>query len=210
MNNSQLVLLSIFNRHPFAVSLTPHGHYCGYVRLNDDESDIFKRAKEEYPFVSFLNCHGGITFVDEEDGSWILPPGKWVGFDCGHHGDGIDLYALETIFGKSAAEYARTNYFGEDENNVIKPKQVAAMCKDIIGQIIEMKGGKAPEKKYTIELTKDQLYNLSYVIDNEALMADAFFNPETGMFDTYNENGEDIHITPQEYLDTRLATIECK
>ena len=142
MESSQLMLLSIFNGHVFAVALTPFGHYCGYVRFNNDEDEIFNRAKKEYPFVSFIECHGGVTFVSEEDGKWILPPGKWVGFDCGHHGDGIDLYALETIFGKSAVTFAKSRYYGEAENAVIKPKQVSSMCKDIIGQILEIKNNK--------------------------------------------------------------------
>ena len=66
------------------------------------------------------------------------------------------------------------------------------------------------EKKYTVSLTKEQLYKLSYVIDNEADACDAFFNPETGKFDSYDNDGNDVSLTPQEYVDSRLETIECK
>lgn len=210
MKRVQLMLVSVFKGHLFAVTLHNEGHYCGYVRLENSENKIFDNAKEEYPFVSFIDCHGGITFVDEEDGSWVLPPGKWLGFDTAHNGDGIDVYVVEKIFGKDAAANAIAKHINTGHDTKITPKMVAEECKNIILQILKIKGEKAQEKKYTIELTKDQLYKLSSVIDNEALMADAFFNPETGLFDTYNENGEDVHITPQEYVNTRLETIECK
>lgn len=39
-----------------------------------------------------ISCHGGITYsrnylpyVDDQKGDW------WIGFDCGHYGDGYDV-----------------------------------------------------------------------------------------------------------------------
>ncbi len=64
------------------------GFRCGYVRVPLGHPWHGKEDED-------LNCdvHGGITFAEEdepcdgerEDNAW------WLGFDCGHCGDGIDL-----------------------------------------------------------------------------------------------------------------------
>lgn len=129
MKKSQLMLLSIYKDYLYAVVLQNAGHYCGYVCLKEDENTIFDNAEE------LIDCHGGVTFVSRENGEWVLPKGNWIGFDCAHCGDGIDLYAVEKIFGKEVAEEAKSYHFPTENERVFTPKIVAKMCKDIISQI---------------------------------------------------------------------------
>lgn len=106
----QIVLLSIFKNHLYAITLNNEGFYCGYVRFENDEKYLFEKAGNEYNEtcdVSFIKCHGGVTFVSHENGDWILPEGNWIGFDCAHSRDGRDFILTEKIFGKKEAEIAR-------------------------------------------------------------------------------------------------------
>lgn len=140
--DSKVVLLSIYEKHLYAVTISDMGHYCGYVKFEDDEKSLFERARDEYNEtcnVSFIQCHGGVTFVSHEDGKWILPEGDWVGFDCAHSRDGKDFLMVEKVFGKDAAEIARSNYYDDGKDIKITPKMVSAVCKDIISQIVDMK-----------------------------------------------------------------------
>lgn len=133
MKKTQLMLLSIYKDHLYAVVLQRLGHYCGYVSLKEDENTIFDNAEE------LIDCHGGVTFVSREDGKYVLPNGNWIGFDCAHSGDGIDTYAVEKIFGKEAAEEAKSCHITMGNERVFTPKIVAKMCKDIISQIEKLK-----------------------------------------------------------------------
>lgn len=55
------------------------GHLCGYVRVPDDHPIRW------LPDIGFdFAVHGGLTWNGAAD--W-LPPGHWLGFDCGHSGD---------------------------------------------------------------------------------------------------------------------------
>lgn len=139
---SKIVLLSIYNNHLYAISFCDRGHYCGYVKFEEDEKSFFEKAVSEYKEicdVSFIKCHGGVTFVSHENGKWILPEGDWIGFDCAHSRDGKDFLMVEKIFGKKAAEIARDYYYDDGKDIRITMKMVAAECKDIIAQIVDMK-----------------------------------------------------------------------
>lgn len=138
----QIVLLSIFKNHLYAISFCDRGHYCGYVKLEDNEKSIFDKAVSEYKEicdVSFISCHGGVTFVSHENGDWILPEGNWIGFDCAHSRDGKDFLMVEKVFGKESAKLARDMYYDDGKDIKITPKMVSAECKDIIEQIVKMK-----------------------------------------------------------------------
>lgn len=141
----QIVLLSIFKNHLYAITLNNEGFYCGYVRFEENEKSFFDKAYAEYEEtcnVSSIICHGGVTFISRENSDWILPAGNWVGFDCAHSRDGRDFILTEKIFGKKEAEIARENYYDDGKNLKITMKMVAAVCKDIVEQIIEMKNAK--------------------------------------------------------------------
>lgn len=73
----------------------PTGWRCGYIRIPTVEN-----RKREY---DTLQCHGGITYSDS-----ICPISRvkasnfwWIGFDCAHYDDGVDLDACEKYYGHS-------------------------------------------------------------------------------------------------------------
>lgn len=86
-----------FNNFPYVISFCNLGHRCGYVGLPKGHKYYGLRESEIH-----LNCHGGITYANNEllnidaDNTW------WIGFDCGHYPDGIDIKALTEIFGASS------------------------------------------------------------------------------------------------------------
>lgn len=55
-------------------------YYCGYVAIPKGH----RLYQVEYDRMSFINCHGGLTFSDKFDGYddvWF------IGFDCAHAWD---------------------------------------------------------------------------------------------------------------------------
>ncbi len=80
-------------------------YYCGYVRIPDGFEELMVPA-DMLDFTIF--CHGGITYSGYMDDH----PGYWLGFDCSHYGDTIDICHLE---------------------------YVANECKNIIDQIMDLK-----------------------------------------------------------------------
>ena len=90
------------------------GWRCGYVSI-----PAAKNKKYNY---DMLLCHGGITYSDsicpipcvQASDFW------WIGFDCAHYGDGMDLNACEKYYGHShfalpMAGHIRTVEFCEKE-----------------------------------------------------------------------------------------------
>lgn len=76
------------------IMFTPTGYRCGYVKLTPSDK-YFKKTYNQIPLV----CHGGITYTRDclpgqmsEDECW------YIGFDCGHSHDGIDLETYEIIY----------------------------------------------------------------------------------------------------------------
>lgn len=74
------------------------GYRCGYIRVlpghpwyGKTDSDYYTEDYDRIP--GGPSCHGGVTFSDYgkpcsthgEKDEW------WIGFDCAHAGDGIDL-----------------------------------------------------------------------------------------------------------------------
>lgn len=73
----------------------PTGWRCGYVSIPE--------AKKKDIGYDYLSCHGGITYNEstcpipcvQASGFW------WIGFDCAHYGDGVDLKTCEKHYGHS-------------------------------------------------------------------------------------------------------------
>lgn len=53
---------------------------CGYVVLTSDNK-LFGLDYDDIYTKMFINIHGGLTYSDEQEGSWV------IGFDCAHAGD---------------------------------------------------------------------------------------------------------------------------
>lgn len=76
------------------VMFTPMGYRCGYVKLKPSDK-FFKKQYNQIPLV----CHEGITYARDclpghtsEDECW------YIGLDCGHTFDGIDLETYRKLY----------------------------------------------------------------------------------------------------------------
>lgn len=76
-----------------AIARNDMGCLCGYVRVPDGHVCHGLDYNHAHDIVASLECHGGLTYSrsyhpcgDGEDGGW------WLGFDCGHGGDGIPYF----------------------------------------------------------------------------------------------------------------------
>ena len=111
----------------YVVKLLSMGHRCGYVLIPED-----KKGRID---IDKIWCHGGITFDGDiaGDEDFLPEAGFWVGFDCIHFGDAIDVDALKKEFNKDIDEcinvFLRGHVWSKDE--------VAEECRSIIDQLTE-------------------------------------------------------------------------
>lgn len=96
------------------VVFLPAGWRCGYV-------GIPAAKNKEYKYNT-LQCHGGITYSEDTCPIPCVQASDfwWIGFDCAHYGDGVDLNACEKYYGHShfalpMAGHIRTVEFCEKE-----------------------------------------------------------------------------------------------
>lgn len=87
------------------------GHRCGYVQI-PKEHPYFEQPYETVD--RFLEVHGGLTYakmsdtypVETEESSY------WLGFDCAHFGDAIDLELIKEFDMRAYAIYAKMSKEG--------------------------------------------------------------------------------------------------
>lgn len=108
-----------YKGHDCFCILNKYGFRCGYV------SAPFNIDCDE------IECHGGITF----DGGQLpydygQTGNNYIGFDCGHVGDGIDINALKQS--GLGTDYAFPHYF---KDNICTLPYVEEECKKIVDQI---------------------------------------------------------------------------
>jgi hypothetical protein len=104
------------------------GFRCGYVAIPAG-MHCHGKTYSELPF----NVHGGLTFSAanqgypaEENSAW------WIGFDCGHYGDGFDVQAVFNEFGFDE------RILRMSDGGVVWTKcMVEEECRSLIDQIIE-------------------------------------------------------------------------
>lgn len=89
----------------------------------------------------YFNVHGGLTFSGDEHpiecGLW------WLGFDCGHYGDGKDLDKVEELWGDNERIKVRLEIerrYPSDEP-VRSLEYVQEECRNLVDQIIAYEGG---------------------------------------------------------------------
>ena len=89
----------------------------------------------------YFNVHGSLTFSDnypgypvENDGLW------WLGFDCGHYGDGKDLDMLEEYWGDDPNIQRKIDIEREFPNcyPVRTKEYVESECMLLVDQIEEL------------------------------------------------------------------------
>ena len=78
---------------PCVVLFMPIGYRCGYVGLPNNNK-YYKKKYDDIP----VDCHCGLTysapglFGQNDKDTW------WIGFDCGHCCDGIDIESFEKYY----------------------------------------------------------------------------------------------------------------
>ena len=113
---------------------TDMGHRCGYVGIPEGD-ELYKVEWLD----NIINCHGDITFSDF---SIILPDDYWyIGFDCCHLCDGIDLDAIEKYTGKNPLdddnERFKILYTTRKDCYIMTMEDCIEECKGIIDQVIK-------------------------------------------------------------------------
>lgn len=129
----------IYKQHRCIVLFMPLGFRCGYVAIPKD-SPFYE---VDYHKINIV-CHGGLTFSDydlslpqNQDDTW------WIGFDCAHYRDMIDLTAGDAYF-KDDAEWKTYSYlvstvegYGEG-HRIMRKEMVEDGCKNIVDQLIKL------------------------------------------------------------------------
>lgn len=93
-----------YKDYEYLITFTSNGFRCGYVGLKEKETEIFENEKKNYGgcYYPSLECHCGVTFYDDHRSIKKILPIKcndlWVGFDCGHYDDGLDIHLVDKYF----------------------------------------------------------------------------------------------------------------
>lgn len=138
--DSYCELTDIYKGYYYLVRFGNRGHRCGYVAIPKD--DLLK-----YDLVGdyeSLSCHGGITF-DNINPYFQEATERWIGFDCHHAWDEIDMKNFELIFPENAENHIRfcekydvpicNSYSGAEIRDT---HYVEKECKEIIEQLVKI------------------------------------------------------------------------
>lgn len=99
----------IYSGYKCIVTFTPVGHRCGYVELNK-EHEYYRRNFNKIPVA----CHGGLTWSANYIPGTLDNKDKWyIGFDCNHSFDGIDLETYKIMYDKELS------VLGDNERDLV-------------------------------------------------------------------------------------------
>lgn len=80
------------------------GHRCGYIKIPKGHP----LCVDDYNYINnFVKCHGELTYAAHYLNGEECSDGVWVGFDCCHSDDVIDLEALEKYYPEQINKYSR-------------------------------------------------------------------------------------------------------
>ena len=80
------------------------GHRCGYIKIPKGHP----LCVDDYNYINhFVTCHGGLTYAAHYLNGEKCDDGVWVGFDCHHSDDAVDLKALEKYYPEMFNKYHR-------------------------------------------------------------------------------------------------------
>jgi hypothetical protein len=119
----------------YSVIFHGFGHRCGYVCIPEGHK-LYEN--EDSDTLGIIECHGGITFSDFNEN---LDPDKWwIGFDCAHYNDIMDIESTTKYFGEAAAKdlaglHGHRLYPG---GHLWTLDECIEECKHIIDQICEV------------------------------------------------------------------------
>ena len=129
-------------------------NYSDYLDINKSELDgepIDKRGimpillaafdeDERARLDMYFNVHGGLTYAGDRAGYPVESNLWWLGFDCGHYGDGNDWDLVEKYWGDNPQMQLRLGTCRDlDWGDVVRTKEyVENECKSLVDQIIEL------------------------------------------------------------------------
>ena len=108
------------------------GVRCGYVSVTDKE-----KPYDDYD----IDCHGSLTFDGELPDYYKPKANYYIGFDCGHLGDGVDYdQAVKyDLIEQSEADHNKKLFSYLDDCPVRDLDYVEANCKKIVDQLEKTK-----------------------------------------------------------------------
>ena len=122
---------------------TSMGHRCGYVIIRDKEK-YGKLTKEQ---LKDLDCHGGVTYCDNDNHPIPNPDNDIVvGFDCGHFEDSPDLNIIMRLASRTeryvASRVANACLGGHVWTKEEVEEELRSMCDQIKALVGEEDGHK--------------------------------------------------------------------
>ena len=120
------------------VLFMPTGHRCGYVALPKGH----KFYGSDFDSIE-VECHGGLTYSENRLHHQDDKDVWWIGFDCGHYCDGVDVEKLKEYYGndKSVAKTVEilAGYYSviNKERKIKTLEYVKENCKSIVDQLLK-------------------------------------------------------------------------
>lgn len=120
---------------PCVILFMPTAYRCGYVGVPLPQGLDIKTDK--------ISCHGGVTYYEghlhrqDDVDKW------WVGYDCGHYGDGFDVETAKKLYADDEKAIKQLeimkDYFEIQSDFPIHTLEYCEeQCKLIVEQLIEM------------------------------------------------------------------------
>lgn len=106
---------------PCVVLFMPMGYRCGYVGLPKNNK-YYKKKYDDIP----ADCHCGLTYSEpglfgqNDSDTW------WIGFDCGHCFDGIDIESFEKYY----MDELKSKAVDTQRSAMIGAYQMYGICKE--------------------------------------------------------------------------------
>lgn len=127
-----------YRGHDCLVVFTRRGYRCGYVSVSEDKDYV------DYD----IDCHGGLSFSGKLPYDYGQKAKFYIGFDCGHCGDGFDFdtaYEYGLIDAETRDRKEKEFSYFED-GGVLWLEYVEDQCRYIVDQL-EGEGEWATELK---------------------------------------------------------------
>ncbi len=140
-NPESVLAEGVHNGHEWAVVANRMGFRCGYVKVEPGHPWHGQEAENVETYAAdsdgdrWPDVHGGLTFsapdtpceADGPDNGW------WVGFDCGHAGDGHDPLIMSDDYRQRANE--RPDLYSAIGGDVIRTQEyVEQECRKLADQ----------------------------------------------------------------------------
>lgn len=112
------------------------GHRCGYVGIPKNHPAHGKSYEDLYDVIC---VHGGLTYSGERDNYPVDNEGLWwIGFDCGHCDDGIDLELIKELAEPALYQhYVEMNKMFPTYGTVRDTDYVDRQLVNMVAQLIE-------------------------------------------------------------------------